>query len=76
MTTIVNTPASGEKEGSGVSMIIGLIILLVVILFLFFYGLPLLRNNNQPAAQPDNGQSGVTVPDKINIDVNQKPAQY
>jgi len=58
MTTIVNTPPSGESSDSGLGIILGVIVALILVALFFVYVFPTLRPNPVP-------QSG-------NIDVNVK----
>lgn len=60
MTTIINTPGTGNSDGSdsGVATVLIVIVLLVAAGLFFVYGLPAIRNaNNAPKT------------DSINIDV-------
>lgn len=81
MATIVNNPpampAQQSEGGSGVGVIVGVILTIIVILFFAFYGIPSWRGNNQgsapaPQAAPaqESGGTTIQVPDKINVDVN------
>ncbi len=48
MTTVINTPSSGESTGGGFAL--GVILVIVILLGLFFvYGLPAIRNSNNNA---------------------------
>lgn len=64
MATIVNTtPAVSRDEGSGMVMVVGLILLFVLLFLFFVYGLPLLRQStNAPQ---------INVPGKIDVNLNQ-----
>ena len=58
MTTIVNTPPSGDSSDSGLGLILGVIIAIALIALFFVYGFPVLRqSNNQP-----NGTNIITIP--------------
>lgn len=57
MTTIVNTPPTGESADSGLGLILGIIIALVLVALFFVYGLPAIRANN-------------IAPKANNVDVN------
>lgn len=46
MTTIINTPPTGESADSGLSLILGIIIALILVALFFVYGLPAIRANN------------------------------
>ncbi len=49
MTTIINTPPSGENSDSGLSLVVGVVIAIGLIVLFIVYGLPALRqNNNEP----------------------------
>lgn len=72
MATTVNhhsTPAGVTSENI-VGTIIGVIVIALLAITFFVYGLPTLRN----AATPSDEETNVTVPDKINVDVNTPPA--
>ena len=60
MTTIVNTPRSGESD-SGLGLILGIIIAIALVVLFIVYGLPALRNNQAPAEQPGTNIN-VTLP--------------
>ncbi len=47
MTTVINTPRQGE-DTSGVSLIIGVLVVILAIGLFFSYVLPAIRNNNAP----------------------------
>ncbi len=64
MTTIVNTPPAAQESGSGMGMIIGLVVLAVVAYLFFAYGLPAMRNVQVGTPQ-------VNVPSKIDVNINQ-----
>lgn len=61
MTTIVQNPAPTES-GSGVSMIVGLLLVVLVAILFFVYGIPALRSSGSIAPQ-------VKIPDTINVNV-------
>ena len=68
MATIVNTPAAAHEDtGSSMSLIIGVLIVLSLIALFFFVGLPAIRSVAAPAVQ---APPQISVPDKINVDVN------
>lgn len=54
MTTVVNTPATGNgNSSSGVAAVVITVLILGALLFVFIvYVLPMLRNNQQPAQKP------------------------
>lgn len=60
MTTVINNP--GGEGGSGVGIIVGVVLAIAIIAIFFIYGLPALRNNN--------GGTNINVPDKIQVDIN------
>ncbi len=62
MADTVNT--TGDSGGMGFFM--GVIVLILFVMFLIFYGLPYLRG-----AGGGNSGGGVTVPDKIDVNINQ-----
>ena len=47
MTTIINTPRNGE-DTSGVSLIIGVLVVILAVGLFFSYVLPAMRDNNTP----------------------------
>lgn len=58
MTTIINTPPSGENSDSGFGLVLGIIIAIVLVGLFFVYGFPAIRqSNNQP-----NNTDIITVP--------------
>ncbi len=58
MTTVINTPSSGQSSDSGLGLIVGVIIALALVALFFFYGLPAIRNNSN---NPGN-TNVITVP--------------
>ena len=58
MSTIINTPASGERSDSGLGLILAVIVAIALVTLFLFYGLPALRNNGN---QPTN-TNVITVP--------------
>jgi hypothetical protein len=66
MTTIVNTPSSGESSDSGLGLIIGAVVAILLIALFFVYGLPALRQNNNQSGStntivvPITGPAGAT----------------
>ncbi len=66
MATIINTPGTQSESGSGVGVVVGVILAIVVLALLAVYGIPALRGT-----APQNG-TNIQVPDKI--DVNVAPA--
>lgn len=73
MATVVNNPGATTDSGSGSSFLIGVILLIVFALVVIFYGLPYL--GNMVGGQSGAGTSAapqVQVPEKVNVDVNQK----
>lgn len=68
MATIVNTtPAASNSSGMGFFM--GMIVLLVIVLLTLYFGIPLLRSATT------NKAPSITVPDKIDVNVNQPNSQ-
>lgn len=79
MATIVNTPAhehvaSDSGSNSAVNLLVGVLVVLAVAFLLYYFALPMMRSANNAAA-PQITAPQVKVPDKINVDVNQNPAQ-
>lgn len=69
MTTVVNNPAPTTDSG-GNGFLIGIIIFIGFIAILLYFGIPAIRRMgpiqlNMPATK-------VVIPDKINVNVNQK----
>ncbi len=67
MTTIINTPPtnSDNSGGSYGGLIVGIVISAILVFIFVVYGLPAMRGNNK-----DSGITTVTVPDKIDVNVN------
>jgi len=62
MTTIINTPGgSNGDSGSGLGLIIGVLVAIGLVVLFVVYGLPALRNNQKPSSTNIN----VTIPDVI-----------
>lgn len=70
MATIVNTPASAERD-SGSGFLLGAILLIVFLALFFFYGLPFIGNMFQGATSSPQ----VNVPDKIDVNVQNPQGQ-
>jgi len=64
MATVVNNPRTTDS-GGGMGFLLGVILLILFAMFLMFYGLPYLGN------MVSNQAPQVTVPDKIDVNVNQ-----
>ena len=56
MTTVINSPGSGE--GSGTGIIIGVIVAIVLIALFIFYGLPAMRGGSQA---PQGGGASIDI---------------
>jgi hypothetical protein len=66
MTTVINNPGGTANDGgNGMGVLIAVIVLIVIVALFFVFGLPYLRAGARPS-----GGTNVTVPDKINVDVN------
>lgn len=62
MATVINNPGTTTENDSGMGFVLGVILLLVVAFLFFVYGLPAItRSVSAPA---------VTVPDKVDVNVN------
>lgn len=58
-----------ESQGdSGMGFLLGVVVLIAFFLLFFYYGLPILRNSIGSM----RGAPQINVPDKINVDVQQK----
>ena len=64
MSTIVNTPASGESN-SGMGFVLGIILLIAFVFLMMYFGLPMLRNVSNTVPQAPQ----IQVPDKIDVNV-------
>jgi hypothetical protein len=61
MTTVINTPGSGNNgDNSGLGMIVGILIAVIAIALFFIYGLPAMRGNEAP--KDDSLNVNVTLP--------------
>ncbi|OHA58097.1 MAG: hypothetical protein A2571_03595 [Candidatus Vogelbacteria bacterium RIFOXYD1_FULL_44_32] len=60
MTTIINTPPTGESADSGAGLVLGILLALILVILFFVYALPALRDNTPPKA--DNIDINVQVP--------------
>lgn len=67
MAKFVNVAAPQDQASNSMGFLLGVIMLIVFILALFYFGLPLLRSATR-APQ-------VNIPDKVDVNVNQNPAQ-
>lgn len=63
MATIVNNPPTDNSSGNNMGMIIGIIAIIVLVILFVVYVMPMIGQNM--------GQPQVTVPDKIDVNVNQ-----
>jgi hypothetical protein len=63
MATVIHntTPRTREDTGSGLGVILAVILVIALAVLLFVFGVPALRGNY--------GGSTINVPDKINVDV-------
>lgn len=59
MATVVNNPGTNDS-GSGLGMVLGIIVILAVALLFFVYGLPMLNQSSTPQ---------VNVPGKVDVNV-------
>ena len=64
MATIINNPPTSDNSGGPIGLIIGLIVLFVLGYLVFVYGLPAFR-------QMQSGGTQITVPSKIDVNINQ-----
>ncbi len=65
MTTIINNPANqGSDEGSGLSIIIGILSVALIAFLFYIYGIPMLRGTDekQSAVQKIEIQLPATTP--------------
>ncbi|MEP7162974.1 MAG: hypothetical protein ABI747_04425 [Candidatus Moraniibacteriota bacterium] len=75
MATIINNPpgnqaAPASDGGSGMGLIVGIILAVVVVFLFVVYGLPAMRGSATPQSQNSpSGGINVNVPDKINVDI-------
>ena len=47
MTTIINTPGQSDSDSSGLTMIIGMLIVVALAIAFFVYALPTLQTNKE-----------------------------
>ncbi len=70
MATVINNPPSSvQNTDSSVGVIIGVIVLAILAIMFFVYGLPALRGAGS------GQETNITVPDRINVDVQTPNAQ-
>lgn len=72
MATVINTtPAAPAQSssGSGIGFVVGILLLIGFFLFLLYFGLPYARSMMQSSTP------SITVPEKIDVNVNQQPSQ-
>jgi len=62
MATIVNNPATTDTSASGAGLFFGIIVLVLVVAALFYWGVPMTRQNSGPT---------INVPDTVDVNVNQ-----
>lgn len=68
MTTVINTPGTGNESDSSASMVILVIVLLVAGVLFFIYALPAMRDSR---TTPQNGTIDVNV--KLPVDKTPTP---
>jgi LPXTG-motif cell wall-anchored protein len=66
MATVINNPSTSDSS-SGVSTMIGMVLLLLVIVFVLMYALPRLRLGTTTPQ--------INVPDKVDVNINQPGGQ-
>lgn len=72
MATVINNPPhTREDTGSGLGIILAVILVLALAVLLFIFGVPALRN----AGVPSGGETNINVPDRINVDLNNGGAE-
>jgi hypothetical protein len=67
MPAIINNPpapAHPDQTDSGLGFFIGLLVVIILGVLFFAYALPVMRRNS------NSGTTNISVPDKINVDVN------
>ncbi|MDQ5957975.1 MAG: hypothetical protein QG665_316 [Patescibacteria group bacterium] len=60
MTTIINTPPTGDSADSGMGLVLGIVLALILVVLFFVHALPALRDNTPP--KTDNIDINVQVP--------------
>ena len=65
MTTIINSPKEESGDSSAFGVIAGILMFILLASLFIFYGMPQLKNANNPASKKDTTEINVTVP-KIN----------
>lgn len=74
MATIINNPSDGTAAGSGMGVIVGVIVALVVLALFFIYALPALRGNT--GEQDGSATINVDLPNPgTTEDSNPQPQQ-
>lgn len=74
MTTVINTPPSGNNSDSGSGIILGVIVALILVTLFFIYVLPVLRTNMNTAPKNDSMNINVTLPTSTTPTTGNPPA--
>ena len=73
MATIVNNPGTTSDSGSGTGFLLAVILLIIFSIVMIFYGIPFIANSVSNMSVSQTPQ--INVPDKVDVNVNQKPAK-
>jgi hypothetical protein len=74
MATVINNPGTTTDSGSGAGFLVGAVVFLVAIILVLYYGIPAIRSavGSASGGGGSTGSTQINVPDKVNVDVNQK----
>ncbi len=71
MTTIINTPPSGESSNSGLGIVVGVLVIAVLAALFFIYILPKIGTDN---TAPEDNTINVNVELPTNEDASPSPS--
>ena len=90
MATIVNNPPAAQESDNGSGFLLGTVLVIVCVAGMLYVGIPMIRNNapdnrpteinnivppQQPAPQALPDGQDIKIPENIDVNINEKPAQ-